>query len=464
MLLDDVLKTVRLPYGDLTPKQREVIVSNVDKPRLLLATEVGTGKTSLATLLMLCRELPKIIITCPPILQRAWSRWLTTIGETDNAIYAGPKRGPEQFNAKWVILSHAIFRNDFQKLQQRFLREEFGLIVDEAHGLKNPQSVLFKRVHAFIGADHPTLLLTATPTTKHEDTYAYMKIKTPLLYRSYGHWKNLHVGSEDIWGAITKYENLDMLRDNFAKNTVKLTKKEVFGEMPDPIFDPIEYELDPKHLKLYNKLAEEQLLLLTDGSKIDGTTAQKLNHLLQQIIVNYEKFTGDEKDRSLSYDLLDQMTEQVDPINGPSKFVVWTWYTYTTEKVFEYLKNKYGEKHVVVAYGKSNSQKAVDRIMLDDTARVMVAHPLSVGAGLDLQFVCNQMLMLEYATVPAYIRQAIGRVDRYGGTLGVPTIHFGIAKGTVQQGMYNRLLSNDESVSFIERNVSTLRDMIYGRK
>ena len=463
MLLDDVLKTVRLPYGDLTPAQRQVIVSNVDTPRLLLATEVGTGKTSLATLLMLCKEVPKIIITCPPILQRAWSRWLNTIGETDNAIYAGPKRGPEQFNAKWVILSHAIFRNDFVKLQQRFLNEDFGLIIDESHAIKNPQSVLYKKVTQFVGPEHPVLMLTATPVTKPEDTYSYMRLKTPPLYRSFGHWRNLHVGSEDIWGSITKYENLDLLADSFAVHTVKLTKKDIFGEMPQPIFNPIEYDLDPKHLKLYNKLAEEQLLLLDDGNKIDGTTAQKLRHLLQQIVINYENFTGNPEDRSAGYDLLDEIISQVDPMNGPSKLVAWTWYKSTSAKVTAYLKSKFGDRAVVAAYGDVNSQKAVDAIMNDPSVRIMVAHPLSVGAGLDLQFVCNSMLFLEMSTTPLHLRQAIGRVDRYGGTLGVPTIHFGIARNTVQTGLYKMLLDNDDMVSKVTKTKEALRDMIYGR-
>lgn len=40
---------------------------------------------------------------------------------------------------------------------------------------------------------------------------------------------------------------------------------------------------DIKHLKLYRKLAEEELLKLPDGGKIDATQATKLVHALGQI-------------------------------------------------------------------------------------------------------------------------------------------------------------------------------------
>jgi hypothetical protein len=100
--------------------------------------------------------------------------------------------------------------------------------------------------------------------------------------------------------------------------------------------------------------------------------------------------------------------------------------------------------------------------MFDDETRIMVGQPTSVGAGLELQFVCHTMLFLEMSTVPMHMRQAAGRVDRPGQTTR-PTIWFGQAQGTIQLALFNDLLKNDDLVSRVERTKKTLRDEIFGR-
>ena len=329
--------------------------------------------------------------------------------------------------------------------------------------MKNPESKLFRYSRMFVEPDRNCVMMTGTPTSKPEDTYAYMKIKTPLQYRSFGHWENLHVGSRNIFKQITSYCNLELLAEAFALKSVKRTKKEIFGSNLDPIWQEKPYNLSPAHAKLYTRLAEEQLLLLPDGGKIDATTAQKLRHALQQVVVNMANFSGNPDDRSTSYDLVDEALEETEPMDkNNAKLVIWTYYKMTSRNLTTYLKSKLGEQAVVAAYSETDSAKAVDRIMFDDTARVMVAQPTSVGAGLELQHVCHTMLFLEQSTTPMHTRQAAGRVDRPGQTVR-PTLWFGQAQGTIQVALFNDLLKNDDLVSIVERNKTTLRDEILGR-
>lgn len=155
----------------------------------------------------------KVTVTMPPILLDEWKIWLNECGITDVEIYRGPKRKPEQLNAQWVLVSHAIFRDDITAFVKA--RGRTTLIVDESQSLKNARSVLFKSVNTFVGADGNLVMCTATPTSKPPDTYAYMRLKTPELYRSYGHWSNLHIVDVDPFGQPTGYANLEMLAQNF---------------------------------------------------------------------------------------------------------------------------------------------------------------------------------------------------------------------------------------------------------
>ena len=460
--LEEVLEEMKLPFKPAELQLKDAVEA-AELGRFLLALEVGCGKTFVSTVAAKMWDSPFNLVICPPILNTQWADWLISVGEKDVGVFAGPRRTTDMLNHKWVVMSHAIFRMSFEAIKHFHLKKELALIVDEAQFLKNPDSKLFKYVNQLTAPDRNLLMLTATPTSKPQDTYTYMKLKTPTLYRSWGHWQNLHVAERDIFGTITAYQNLDMLADRFAMQSVKRSKKDIFGDTLDPIYQRMPYELDPKHYKLYVRLAEEQLLLLANGDKIDATTAQRLRHALQQIVVNYGKFSGNPEDRSRAYDIIDQVIEEVDPMDkSKSKLVIWTYYVSTSESVTAYLKQKFGDRTVVAAYGRVNSQKAIDAIMQDPEARILVAQPSSCGVGLNLQHVCWENLFIELSTTPMQVRQAAGRTDR-AGQKNRPTMRFAQALKTIQIKLFNDLLANDDLVTQVERNLASLRQEIFGR-
>ena len=461
--IEEVVAEMQLPF---TPAklQLEDAFNAASLGRYLLALEVGCGKTFVSTVAAKMWDSDTTLVVGPPILNTQWAEWLRSVGETSVSIYSGPRRTVDMLDAKWVVMSHAIFRDSFPVILKHFTGKEAALIVDEAQYIKNPASKLFKNVNQFVSPDRNVLMLTATPTSKPEDTYTYMRLKTPGLYRSWGHWQNLHVANRDIFGTITAYQNMEMLAERFAMQSIKRSKRDIFGDVMEPIYQRMPYELDKKHYKLYEKLAEEQLLLLENGEKIDATTAQRLRHALQQIVVNYSKFSGNPDDRSKAFDIIDQVLEEVDPMDKTkSKLVIWTYYVSTSASVTAYLKEKLGDKAVVAAYGKVYSKKSIAAIMDDPEVRILVAQPSSCGVGLNLQHVCSENLFLELATTPMQIRQATGRTDRIGQKVR-PTMRFAQALGTVQIRLFTQLLKNDDLVAQVERSASSLRQEIFGRE
>lgn len=459
--VSSAVSSLQLPF---TPAKLQVddATSAVGAGRFAFWYEVGVGKTVTSTIAATALGSAQKIVICPPIIMAQWEAWLNEIGIRDTCIYKGARRTVDMLDHHWVIMSHAIFRDSFETIKARLASREVTLVVDEAQALKNPASKLFKCVNSFVMPDRHIFLLTATPTSKPEDTYTYIKLKTPQIYRSFGHWQNLHVLDRDIFGTITAYQNLEQLAENFALQSVKRTKREVFGNVMEPIYQRMPYELSPKHYKLYTRLAEEQLLLLDDGGKIDATTAQRLRHALQQIVVNYSKFSGNPEDRSAAYDIIDQVVDEVDPMDkSKSKLVIWTYYVSTSESVTAYLQEKFGKRAVVAAYGKVNSQKAIDAIMFDPEARILVAQPSSCGVGLNLQHVCSENLFIEMATTPMQIRQAMGRTDRAGQKVR-PTMRFAQAAKTIQIKLFADLLKNDDLVTQVERSKASLRQEIFG--
>jgi hypothetical protein len=459
---EEALNIITLPF-ELAELQSKDIDEAAIHGRYLFAYEVGVGKTVVATVVATMWNSDHTVIVVPPILNDQWAYWLKSVGHSDISIYEGPKRTLDMLNHRWVIMSHNIFRNDYLKIHKVFTGKDVAVIVDEAQWLKSAKSKLYRYVNQFIGPDRKILLLTGTPTSKPHDTYTYMKIKTPMIYRSFAHWEQLHVAERDIFKAITKYKNIDILKRNFKLQASQRTKEEVFGFNLDPIFQPIRYRLSSKHQKLYEKLAEEQLLLLPDGGKVDATTSQRLRNALQQIVVNFSSYSGDPKDVSTAFDLIENTLDEVDPLNKrKSKLTIWTNYKSTTAAVTAYLQNKYGNRAVVAAYSDADSKASIKAILGDEECRILVVHPRSGGVGLDgLQKVCWENLLLETPTSPIEVRQLIGRTSRTGA-VHKATFRIAQAIGTLQTGMFESLLANDALASEIEWDKKSLRDEILG--
>lgn len=459
--VDSITKDIKLPF-ELMPKQKWAFEEVSRFGRGAYFNEVGTGKTVLATLTALKWMARKVIITMPPILLDQWEAWLRKVNQTSVSIYRGPKRTEQMLQAKWVLMSHAIFRDSFEVIQEHFDISTDVLIVEEGHHAKNPASVLFKCINRLATPNGHILILTGTPTNKPDDSYAYVKLKTPTVYRSKGHFENVHVEERDIFNNVTKWRHLDLMAENLALCSVKLTYEETFGTKMEAIYDTMTYSLDAQHLKLYNKLLDEQLLLLPDNGKIDATTPQRLQHAMQQIIVNWGHFAGEPK-RAAVFDLLDEVIEQTQCMDvGSSKLSVWVNYKMSNKLIVDYLRGKYGQKAIAAAYGDVDSAKGVKAIMTDPACRILVAHPKSAGVGLEMQFVSNEMLFIEAATTPLEMRQTIGRIVRSGQTK-TPHVRFAVAKGTVQTRLFKNLLLKDDLVSAVERTKDSLRDMLLGK-
>lgn len=437
--------------------------------RALADLPVGYGKTPISTAAALMRQPETTVVLVPPILIVQWCQWLRSIPNMGAVVdYSG---SPEQRaaipvkGARWLIMSYGIFKNDYARLKHD-LRDSVVLsLVDEAHAIKNYKSILHKKVTEFsLGRD--LFLMTGTPMSSPADGYAYVKMNCPKIYRSFGQFENVHVEEKDFFGAVKKWQNLDVLEKNLNLRRVYRTKEEVHADLPKANYIPIYYELSKDHKKLYQKLMNEQLLELDNGGKIDATTAQTMYHYSQQIIANYGYFAGDESKRSNLMDLIDEICDQIelgrmyDPVlDRPpaSKFILWTQYKLTSARMLDYMNTK---GKAVAAYSGADAKESV-RLFLNDPSYVtLVAQPGSAGVGLNPQHLCWECLFTELPTTTIPFTQAAGRIDRHGQRYN-PNIRMAIAKGTIQESLIRDLLQKDDLVKRASGNLKGIKDLIF---
>lgn len=421
----------------------------------------NTGKTATSTvsaLYKLMRGVDIVICLMPPILIAGWMRWLARIPEVTAVAYKGtPKQRKDiNFDVNFVCMSYQIFKRDYDEINAKIGGRRIALLCDEATAIKNTDTDNHRKVYD-MAAGQDIMLLTGTPLSKPEDSYAYCRFIAPHLYRSFGHWCNVHVAERDFFNNIVAYRGLDVLADNMKVNAVRVLKEDVLDDLPPITYTPLYYDLEPDHMRLYNKLVDEQLLKLEDGGKIDATTAQALYHALGQIITNYAHFSGYPKDEAAVIELLVETLEEL----GKGKLLVFTNYRMTNG----FLQSRLTDYMVQVVYGgvsATQQQKCIDTFIQNPECRCLVLQTQAGGFGIDgLQDVCNDVLFLEIPPVPTWFHQAAARLHR-GGQKHNVNVRIAVAQGTCNVRQFNNLMDKDALVNRVIRNVKDLRDALHG--
>lgn len=445
----------------LTDKQIKAVEEAVGYEKVLLNLEVGVGKTVIATAISLMLGYDKTIVIVPPILITPWLRWLSQMGCNVVAYRGTPAKRKliDLQSVSWIVMSHDIFRRDYEYIKACIKNLRYCLILDEAHAAKSPRSVLFRCLLELSSGEAGLQLLTGTPISAIVDSYSYIKLKTPGAYRSYKAFTNTHVKEYDFYNNPKVFQNLELLRSNFDLQTITGTKEEFHGFRVEPMFPDATYELDPEHYRLYTQLVEEQLLSLTDGEVIDATTSQRLYQALQQVVCNWGHFCGDASKRSAVYDIIDQTVEETQCAQrDKSKLIIWTRAKMTSRAVLAYC-NEVLKVKAVAAYSEVDSERSVQAFMNDPSVRILVGQPRSCGAGLNPQHICWEALYVELETSSILMRQSIGRIVRVGQK-HIPRIKIAVAKGTIQESVVNRLLKNDDQVATVETTKQSVRNML----
>jgi len=465
--VETVYEHYGLPFRPF-PEQQEAIEDLGELDRIGLYAEPGCGKTLMSTVIALYKKLgdPKAatVVVMPPILLSSWYRWLKRVeGVGKVVLYKGtPKEraGLDLRDADWILVSMQIFKKDFSRLETELKdRPRIG-IVDEATSIKNIGSDNHKKVRDFF-AGNALMLLTGTPLSNPGDVYAYVKLISPMIYRSQRQFFNIHVEEQDFFGKVTKWRRLDLMKENLLTNSVRLLKEQMLKNLKTPIYVPIFYELDPSHMRLYRKLMEDQLLVLDNGQKIDATSAARLYHAAQQIVTNLDTYSGDPDARAKAYDVLDNTIEELGIDNGSgNKLIVFGQYKQTNRKLVKYL-NQYGAVACYSEVAPGQQSKNIDKFTDTKETSVLVAQPLSAGYGLNLQEACHNELFLETPVVPSHFHQAVARIYREGQP-NTPVIRIAIAEGTIQQRLYRQLLEKDALVNQVQVGFKDLKEAIYG--
>lgn len=297
--------------GTLKPYQVEAVNKMVAQQRILVAYEMGLGKTpmtiaAIEELRTRGKMTRTVLVLCLASLKYQWKKEIEKFSDSSALVIDGTKaQRTKQYqdvvNNDYVIMNYEQVVNDWDIVKGFELD---AIICDEATAIKGFKAKRAKKVKELAKTVAVKYALTGTPIEngRPEELYSIMQfVDTTVLGRFDLFDKAFIVRNH--WGGVDRYRNLDVLHKTLSKCSVRKSQKDedVKPYLPDAIYrEPILISLDPKAKSLYNFIAADLMQLLLDAKETFGSSFNLAAH--------YGQFTADDPMNELRGQIMSRIT------------------------------------------------------------------------------------------------------------------------------------------------------------
>jgi SNF2 family DNA or RNA helicase len=442
--------------------------------RALLADEVGLGKTIEA--LMILKEyvlrgmVRSALILVPSPLVSQWSEELASkfqlpfFSTEETSFHSGE---PAFWNRPYVLASINIAKSakNFSLVTQR----QWDLvIVDEAHHLKNRNTLNWKIVNAL--KKRFLLLLTATPVENNLiELHNLVTLLKPGQLKTAAEFKREFMTS----GDPTDPRNRETLKALLGEIMIRNTRAVAKIGIPPRFAQTIKVEsLDPEKA-LYATISSlvrainrehgaTRRLLLKNLLEEAGSSPRAVALSLSRLLEKADGLSSHEKEIRDAYDECRSLEEHSKHrvllkliANSREKMIIFVKYLGTLQHIAEFL----GRQQIPNAlfHGRMDSlEKEAQIKRFKEETNVLVTTEIG-GEGRNLQF-CNQMVNYDLPWNPMRIEQRIGRIHRIGQEREVMIYNL-CAEGSIEEKILDIL---DRKINMFEMVIGEI-DMVLGR-
>ena len=361
----------------------------------------------------------KFLILVPASLGFQWTNELVKKIKITDVFFNRKGRG-------WAYFDHQIASLDMAKREKHsrhLLELDFDMvIVDEAHRLKNQQTLNWKFVNNL--NKKYCLLLTATPIQNNlEELYNLIALLHPDLYRDLKDFKNKYVAGKHL------VKNSKSLKEDLEQIMIRNSHANTAIDFPSRRLEQVMVRLTPPEKELYDMVSTyvkkeyrrrmagklSILNLITYQREVCSSSFALLQTLansahyspyLNQILEAAKKITLNSK--------MKEVSKILQSVNGQA--IIFTEYRATQLYIARFLE-KTGYKTILFNGGFSNSGKEWIKYVFQQKKDILISTEAG-SQGLNLQF-CNVIINYDLPWNPMKIEQRIGRVHRLGQTRDV---------------------------------------------
>ena len=427
--------------------------ANRSAPRIMLADEVGLGKTIEAGLILHHRLIngltQRVLIIVPDSLLHQWlvemlrrfnlrfsvfdeARCLEELnddGLEENRDKQEAEDATNPFLTEQLILCSQRFFSDYPRRQQQALQAGWDMvIVDEAHHLEWSEQAVSPeyRFVEQLGLLSPSLiLLTATPEQLGKEShFARLRLLDPDRFYSFAAFLEEERLFEPVANAAKLLLAEQMLDEQDQQNLTRLLKDDNVGGLLKNLNDPVK-----------SAAARDALIkILLDHHGTGRILFRNSRHTVQGFpererygyaLTGHRSQAGAwEPESDLQQDprfiwLVDKLTASAKTVSSASlrgqKALLICKHAQTAINLEQTLKNRAGIASAVFHEGMSLIER--DRAAAyfadqESSARLLICSEIG-SEGRNFQFV-HHLILWDLPTNPDLLQQRIGRLDRIG--------------------------------------------------
>ncbi len=425
-------------------------IANRHAPRVLLADEVGLGKTIEAGLIihqqLITGRASRVLIAVPDSLIHQWLvemlrrfNLMFTILDEDRCQALNESGTDNPFeSAQLILCSVSFIEGNSERLQQATTAKRDLLVVDEAHHLEwteNKASPAYVAIETLSQQARGLLLLTATPEQLGiEGHFARLRLLDPARYFDINRFREEEAHYAPVNELVQKLLAEDALQ--------QLGSESVQGHLADFLgaaaLAALNIELensdaDPQQIlnrligELLDRHGTGRVLFRNTRASVEGFPKRKLHqHLLPAPEVDFGNTGPDEIETRLNPEiLLGGQWLQQDPRvawlidflkqQRGNKILVICARAGTALELEQHLNLKHGVHSAVFHEGLSLLERDRAAAYFADEeqgAQVLVCSEIG-SEGRNFQF-SSQLVLFDLPLNPDLLEQRIGRLDRIG--------------------------------------------------
>ena len=317
------------------------------------------------------------------------------------------------------------------------------VVIDELSSFKNPQAKRFKALKSVRPLCKRVVGLTGTPSANGlMDLWAEMYLldrgerlcRTITAYRSrwfYPAQKNGHVVYK--W-APTRHA-MEQITEAISDITVSMSAAD-YLELPERIDNVVPVSLDEASRTKYKEMEREQLLEFENGDEALALNAAAVMTKLLQMS-NGCVYAEDENGERVTHKIHEAKLEALDEIQDVTDGSILVFYSYISD--LEALRKKFP------AARELKTERDI-KDWNDEKIPMLLAHPASVGYGLNLQKGGHTVVWYGLTWSLELYQQANARLHRQGQQHTV-VVHHLIAQDTVDEQVMRQLQAKDVTQS-----------------
>lgn len=264
--------------GTLKPYQVEAVDKMVAQKKILVAYEMGLGKTPMTIAAIEFLNVNKTLVLCLASLKYQWKKEIEKFSDKKALVIDGtPTQRLKQYESAdeydYVIMNYEQVVNDW------ILIKDLGtdaIVCDEATAIKGFRAKRAKRVKELSKNIPIRFALTGTPIEngKPEEIYSIMEFVDRTVLGRFDLFDKTFI-VRNQFGGVQRYRNLPTLNKVLIEHTVRKSQKDedVAPYLPDAVYrEPLTINLDSKSQRLYNQISNDLLAILTNAKEMFGSS------------------------------------------------------------------------------------------------------------------------------------------------------------------------------------------------